>query len=403
MENWKEGNVAPSRHEIDVAAAPTGLKLVAVSGRLRRSLVHPNKTARLTGIRYSPDGKRIVAGDYPGGIVQVWDSATGAQLMKVETGAGPRASDNDCPVSPDWKTLYVPRSKWGGEQVVKDGKKVIRWHADGDVRAWDLDTGKLVHTFQHDPPRAVSGMALSPDGSAFATFEFRAGESDRFSLKASSLWDVKAKTYRALYPHLNYWSVFTPDGRTLVAPAMDASRETNSIKLVDVASAKERSAISLGDKDATLGFLALSPDAKLLVAQVRVKSRHWLKFWDLATLRPVGSFEGEPNDHVIWMTFSPDGRTLAFLNSAERAPRRLCLFDVATTRLRKTLVLAENGSASAPVFSPDGKWLAVATRTLPDEFPASHDPGAEELPQPRIHLVDVATGERRESIVSPQA
>src|SRR5262249_23630861 len=56
---------------------------------------------------------------------------------------------------------------------------LVRWEVSGDVRAWDLDTGELRHSWKHDPPRGVIGMVLSPDGSTAATFEALSGESDK--------------------------------------------------------------------------------------------------------------------------------------------------------------------------------------------------------------------------------
>jgi WD40 repeat protein len=52
-----------------------------------------------------------------------------------------------------------------------------------------------------------------------------------------------------------------------------------------------------------------------------------------------------------------------------------------------------------PAFSPDGKWLAVITRLIPENSSAS--PGLLNLPQARIHLIDVAAGAVRETLVAP--
>jgi hypothetical protein len=68
----------------------------------------------------------------------------------------------------------------------------------------------------------------------------------------------------------------------------------------------------------------------------------------------------------------------------------------------KTVLLAERGNPSEPAFSPDGKWVAVATQEFPDTR-SPIEPNAEDLPQPRIHLVEVASGEIRETIIAPQA
>src|SRR5438270_13044567 len=83
---WKAGHVAPTVHEVRVLAPKAGPKLEPVSARLKQELIHPNRSSVLRGIRFSPDGKLLIAGDYPGGVVVVWDVATGKQHTIIETG-----------------------------------------------------------------------------------------------------------------------------------------------------------------------------------------------------------------------------------------------------------------------------------------------------------------------------
>jgi WD40 repeat protein len=338
--------------------------------------------------------------DYPGGVVQVWDAVTGKQLTRIETGYGYRSVAHKLFVSPDWKTVYVAREKRQALPFEKDGKKWVRWDMDGDVRAWDLGTGELRHTFRHDPPRGVSAMVLSPDGSTFATFEGVSGESERGPAKAASLWDVKARKSRPLPANLNYWAVYTPDGKTLAAPAEDANGRTNAIELFDVTSAREKLAIPIGTKEAGFGYLALAPGGKLLVGQVRAKAGHWLKLWDPATGREVGSLAGEKGDLFLWMAFSPDGRTLAVTNSSRSRQGKLFLFDLPGRRLVKSVVLGAKAAVFPPAFSPDGRWVAAVAQGFPDD--QGPLPKAEDSPQPRIHLIDAASGAVRETIVAPQ-
>jgi hypothetical protein len=79
----------------------------------------------LEGLRYSPDGKRIIAGDYPGGVIQVWDVDTGQQLTKIETGYGYRGSAAYFFLTPDWQTVYVSREKRSMTRIEKAGKKLV--------------------------------------------------------------------------------------------------------------------------------------------------------------------------------------------------------------------------------------------------------------------------------------
>src|SRR5260370_40882704 len=238
-----------------------------------------------------------MGGDYPGGVVVIWDAATGKQLMAIETGNGYRRSSEYFFLSQDWKTLYVAREKRKANRVEKNGKNFIHWEFDGDVRAWDMSTGKLCDTFKHKPPRGIEGMLLSLDGSTIATFEELSGESDPGPKRAASLWDVMTRQWRPLSEALEYWSVYSPDSKILASPVGSPSGWTIAIKLIDVGTAKEKVVIPIAEKNVRVGYIAFSPDGKQLLGQVREdEGRHWLRFWDATTGQEMASLEGDKKD-----------------------------------------------------------------------------------------------------------
>ena len=53
-------------------------------------------------------------------------------------------------------------------------------------------------------------------------------------------------------------------------------------------------------------------------------------------------------------------------------------------------------------FAADGRWIAVATQGMPDRSALGDAADATDLPQPKLYLVQLATGEIRETIVMPQ-
>ncbi|MGH8248856.1 MAG: WD40 repeat domain-containing protein, partial [Gammaproteobacteria bacterium] len=209
--------------DVSIAAPKPGPKPVPVSPRLSRELIHPNRSSVLAGIRFSPDGRRLIAGDYPGGVVQLWDVASGNQLTRFETGYGYRSSADYIHLTPDWRTLYVSgggRAK--SEAIEKDGKRLMRVEHSGDIRVWDLESGRLLRTYQHDPPRYIFFMSLAPDGASFITGERLPGLIERLPSRATTLWNAEAGTYRALAEgHQPYSVLYSPDSRWAAASTDD--------------------------------------------------------------------------------------------------------------------------------------------------------------------------------------
>jgi WD40 repeat protein len=401
---WKEGGIFPSQYELDVVARPAGVVLEPVSPRLKAKLVHPARKGTMAEVAYSPDGKRIVAGDYPGGVVQFWDAESGKEVVKIDTGYGYHASDPYFSLSPDWGALFSSRR---GEvtrtSFEKDGKKLGRWRFDADVRAWDVVAGKLRRPFKHSPPRGISWMKLSPDGRSFVTFDQVPGEFELHPPLAISLWDVETGRSQELGRDLVPEAVFTPDGQTVAVQAQNEKRVVTAVKLFDVPTARERLSIPITEKNVQrVGWMLMSPDGRQLVAQLRDETKtgqHWLKFWDVATGEERASVTGETRAFFMWMTFSPDGQTLATTSASKEGVNKLTIFDAASGKARYVVDAPAKAAAFRPAFSLDGRWIALATQVFPDT--PGPEPEAEDIAQAHILLIEAETGKVRETIVSP--
>jgi WD40 repeat protein len=293
--------------------------------------------------------------------------------------------------------------------VDSGGKRLTRWEFDGGVRAWDLATGQLQKTYKHQPARNIVGMEFSPDGTKFVTFEQLPGVYEDSGRGAVSLWDVKTGQPQPLPDNLQSPGLFSPDGRTMAVTAVGGEHGyAEAVKLFDVATGRERLSIPITDKNTNASVSAFSPDGRFIAVDYSVHEapgawENWqsaLKLWDAGTGREVASFTGDRNDGLVRCRFSPDGGTLAFENWLV-PKRQLFLYSVPQRKLAKTLVLGENPRghmllAREPVFSPDNKWIALITRVIP-----LRDLDLLEMPQPRIHLIDVAAGEIRETLIAP--
>ncbi len=380
---------------------------------------HPNKTGSIAGISYSPDGKRLIAGGYPGGTVVVWDIPTGKRLSTIETGHTYRGNSQIFVVSPDWKTLYA---SWPGKIKTKtvehDGKQLTRWEFDGLVRAWDLLTGKLQKIYKHDTPRFIYDMEFSPNGTQFITSEKVPGTYERDAKPARTLWDVTSGRNRPLPDNVKSFGTLSPDGKILANTIVDPKGHTTALKLFDQATGKEKLSIPIKEKNTEVSIWKYSPNGNLILGSYRVlkgadepkNKQSWLKLWDAATGHEVASLE-EQKDYYSSTHFSADGKTLTVACWKLWAGSEVSLFHYSIADRKKspfkTLILAEQPKAkgerlwaTAPIYSPDGRWLALSTQVYPPS--EGNDPDACDLPQPRIHLIDVPAGQLRQTLVGPQ-
>jgi WD40 repeat protein len=397
---WTDGQIAPSRHLVDLSIPPASrFPIEDVSSRLKGALMHPGRYSSMTtGMCFSPNGARLVAGDYDTGVIQVWEVDSGRQLAMIDTGK--RQNHYEFVVSPDWKTVYAPHVIRKATRSRKDGKPLTRWDFEGGIRAWNLETGELLETYQPTPARGIRGISLSPDGKFLLTTEDLPGEYERGPPTDNSLFDLGSGEFRPLDRGRAGPGSFSKDSRTISFVDMDDDYSSTAISLFDVATGKTTRSFPLPDKSTRVSSTELSPNGRLLVSSEQLlaqksapQARSVLKFRDPESGAELTSLSAGRAQ------FSPDGRALAAIGEG---PLKLYVFDVQRMEPRHTVVLTENATVRRPEFSPDGKWIAVLTQILPTEKPQSEELNPEEFSQPRIFLVETVTGKIRETLVGPQ-
>jgi WD40 repeat protein len=400
---WKQGNVAVAHQEMEIVPAVPDPRLETVSSLLQGELIHTNIKGTLQGLRFSPDGKRLLAGDGSAGIIQIWDVGSKKPLTSIEAGktaserggGGSRGGGASFVMSPDWQKLYA-----------KNG---------AEVGVWDPKSGKQIDTFQDKQAASIRSLMLSADGNALITTG--GGKSG-----GALIWDTATKKAQALPGNLSAGAL-SRDGKTFASVQGEGGFYSSAIQVIDLETRQVKTNIAMPHKLAHAYVTDFSPDGKILRGAIEIYDEHlwqkwekWqytTKFWDVATGKEVASFPtDEPETTYTMASYSPDGKTLAGSRWTPRHGTRaeklhahltngakLFLLDVPGKRTRD-IILEKEAVVAAIAISPDSKWVAVVTQAR-GEGGRSEAGEGDTVPQPRIHLVDAQTAEVREALIAP--
>jgi WD40 repeat protein len=226
----------------------------------------------------------------------------------------------------------------------RDGKQVISVGSDRVVRTWAVATGREVAaTRLHFSPPLISWdhcrAAFSPDQKTLAI----SCDDDRVKLFDLATGKERSALDTGGLPGV---SVFTSDSRTLFTASLQGP-----VKVWDVATGKQQAVIP--NPCDSCGSMALSHDGKTLALGNYHAPGNGGERKDLIRMLNLETRKERTvplKGNLFYLAFAPDDRTLAC--GAFLGP--LSIVDVRAARVKFTL----EGSSS-PAFSPDGKVLAV--------------------------------------------
>lgn len=404
LDAWKGVPVAPTTHAVTVLP-PNAAKAEPVAPGLIASLRHPQHDASLWQIAFSSDGARLFASGFTSGIVQIWDVASRKELCRIDTSPGVFESTEYALLTPDWKTLYVPVEKRTVKPIEKGGKRVYRIDYAGKIRAWDIASGKEKAPLRPAPGSASGYAKLSPDGRFLVCIEQLSCDTSRTDRQARTVvWDLATGRRRKLCDGNAGWA-FAPDGKTAAISLADNQSKTSAVKVLDLATGKELAAVTCPEKGRWFSVRSFSPDGSVVAIALGGKKGAPVEVWflDARTLEGRGKLigKGDPEGHggSSGMLFTPDGKRFAVLDGAGN----VLLWDVAGQRVERTLPspgASQQGWQLA--VSPDSKTLAVGWAPKADaELESAADLNPEDLPQPRLSLIDLAGDAPPRVLVAP--
>jgi WD40 repeat protein len=356
---------------------------------LTGSLAHPKSDANLQQLAFSPDGKKLFASGYTSGVMQIWDVASHKELRRIDTPAGYRSSAEYALLSNDWKKLYV----WVNTRSVKKfeagGKKRYRIDYAGNIRVWDIGSGKELEPIAATPGSGPDFARLSPDGRYLVS-----NESGWDSLKS----ELKNSTVVMDLNSGHQWRCdgsavpsFTRDSRIMAVRINDYGSNTSVIKVLDLPTGKELARFTGPEKDRYFSIEAVATDSSVLALMLGGKKGAPTEVWfrDARTLEDRGKLIGAGDPEKYGWTqgvFSIDSKQFITFDGTGQA----LIWDVAGRKIARTIRFGASGTPRHVVLGPDGHTVAAAWAPKAEEEDLEDDPDPQDLPQPRVSLIDIS-------------
>ena len=332
------------------------------------SFGEPKGNATWNKIQFSPDGIRFATTSPPRTAtpsakyeragqpnpkpfewdVTVWETNTGKLLGR------PMVHDGEVSTflfNPDSKLLLTVAGSWHQRQ-------------NGVVRIWDVTTGRLLGS-PLTMEKPVTGAAFSPDMQRFAVTSC-GPLLDKPGFV--HLWELGSGWPQGLVLHHEAeipYDSFDAQRRRLVTGTTDGT-----VRVWDVASGKVLwQPLQLeGEPDSTfrkLPMAAWSRDGRQIATCLkRGTGTNVSQVWDAASGKAVGK-PLEHENQVFFVSFTPDDKMLltasgTFDHKVQQYENvSLRLWEVGSSRPVERLPWQETLGFD-PVFSPDGRWLAVS-------------------------------------------
>lgn len=214
----------------------------AKDGAVQHVFTHPRGVRT---VAWSPKGTFFVTGGYGLGV-RGFDVKSQKELFQL---AGDRQVEN--------------------LRITPDDKLIVATFGTGDIRLYDVESGKEVHHFDTVHDGGIWGMALTPNGALLAT-----GGKDAYA----NVFDfaTRKRLHNLKHPGEVNGLAFTPDGRHLATGCGDSR-----IRIFD-ARTGERVALVKGHERGTVTDMQFTSDGKLLAS---AGADGAVRIWDVSDMK----------------------------------------------------------------------------------------------------------------------
>ena len=375
----------------------SGKKVSTLTGPAERiqaeSFIGPDIN-RVISLAFSPDGTYLASGRLDK-TVRLWDTTGNNEPILLQKQSLSRAF------------LLSITELFGGPTVLlfsPDGK-ILACGEDQNVKLWDTTTGELITTFRGHI-NFVNNLAFSPDGSILASasedgivqyWNIKTGDPLQSNITGHSSWVISTSflnnsstlasvdfigiiTLRDLetsqitthrtktaFENTKDWLeaiplAFSPDGTKLASLGIqndpNAPLEmTYLIRLIDVMTGRELTSLTYFNENVT-PHLTFSPDGKTLAFSAHSHTYGKIRLWNTETDKILDVRFSDQSEWIRVAAFSPDGNKLVAGTSDEKVQMWDAETGVHLTSFFETRP-PNSGALVNVTFSSDGSLLAV--------------------------------------------
>ena len=282
VERPKVVNTFRGKYAINAVAFSPDRRFLAITANEKSVLIwdriaakpHLRLPARGCAVLFSADSRWVITADKR--TAQIWDAATGKQLLSVVHRS-----------SRDHALALTPDSRW-----------LATSRPDHRVRIWSTADGQALMTISLDVQpnsswnaNGANGLAFSPDGRWLAT-----ASTD----STARIWEAATGRHALKVTHSGpVWAVaFSPDGRWLATASTDTTA-----RIWEAATGRHALKVT---HSGPVSAVAFSPDGRWLAT---ASTDTTARIWDTGT----GKLRAElPHQKAVRnVAFSPDGGRLA--------------------------------------------------------------------------------------------
>ena len=327
----------------------------------------------LVSVAFSPDGERLMAGDWGVNAVTVWDIgptggrewlATDAAPETTNAGAFDAAGDavviavpgggvSKVAVGTGVRTPLVQPS--GGPDVTglalgPDGAVLATATDDGVTTIRDIATGRVIADFTAD---GDTGLAWSGDGQVLA-LSATIDDHSKVTIvnRAGSELASMSNPHDFYIPSVSV----SPDGRLVAFTRGRMSRDDPDTAVVTVWDWKSDHVERTIRGDTGFEFVSFDPTGERVVVSGRLNGL--AEVWDITTGKRVSTLASPPM--IADLTFNPDGTTIA----TSHTDGTVRLWD-STSGVQRLQLQGHDEYIGTVAFSPDGsKLLSISENGL---------------------------------------